>query len=396
MRNIDRQVGRPITYLLSLFSRSEDVLPQEDIRTILVSKYFGIGSIILSTPLLQSLRERFADAKICFVTFRQNAELLTLFPFIDEVIIIRDDSLFHFVVDTIKTVLRFRFRSMVDLFIDMEFFSHYSSIVAWLTGSRFRVGFHTSLLPRGRLLTHRVAFNPHRYITEAFHALGQKIGAMKGYPLYKPDMSSAYVRNVSEWLNSRGLRERGYVVVNTRSSDHLGELKQWPADRWTSLISHIVESLGLPVILTGIKKDRSDLEHIIKPLPDHIRGYVHNTAGEFSLGEFLALLQRSKFLITIDSGPLHLSQSLGVPCVALFGPETPVLYGPRRKHDRTIYMDLYCSPCCNVLEGKKAVCTNLFYNQCMRSIEVDMVRQEVFSLYKELEKQNDAHMSHLQ
>lgn len=385
MRKIDRQVGRLLTYPLSLFSRSGSILPKKDIRTIVVSKYFGIGSITLSTPLLQSLRDRFPDAKILFLTFCQNAELLVLFPFIDQVIIIRDESLLRFIVDTVKTILRLRFHSRVDLFIDMEFFSHYSSIMAWLSGSKFRVGFHTSLLPRGRLLTHRVAFNPHRYITEAFNALGQKIGAMKEFPLYEPRISDVYVRRVSEWLNDRGLENQKYIVINTRSSDHLGELKQWPVGKWSGLAAEILKSLGLPMILTGIKKDRDDLEQIIKPLPDYMRGHIHNSAGEFSLGEFLALLQRSKFLITIDSGPLHLSQSLGVSCVALFGPETPVVYGPRRRYDRTVSLDLYCSPCCNILEGKKAVCTNPFYNQCMRGIEVETVLREVIVLNSELE-----------
>lgn len=386
MRKIDRQVGRPITYVLSLFSKGGDMLPRRDIRTILVSKYFGIGSITLSTPLLQSLRERFPDAKILFVTFRQNAELLKLFPFIDEVIIIRNDTLFHFIVDTIKTILRFRFHSRVDLFIDMEFFSHYSSLVAWLSGSRFRVGFHTSLLPRGRLLTHRVAFNPHRYITEAFHALGQKIGAMKEYPIYRPDVEAAYAGNVSAWLQDKGMSGGGYVIINAFGTDHLGELKQWPADKWSELIVRIVDFLNLTVVLTGVRRNHADIEAIVSLLPANVRRHVFNTAGEFGLGTFLALLEMSRFLITIDSGPLHLAQSLGVPCVALFGPETPVLYGPRMVFDRTVYMDLYCSPCCNILEGKYAECTNPVYNQCMRDIGVEKVWREVTDLNERLSK----------
>jgi len=388
MRKVDRQLGRPVTYLLSLLVKGRDTLPGEDVQTIVVSKYFGIGSITLSTPLLQSLKKRFPDARIIFVTFQQNAELLKLFPFIDEVITIRNDTMFQFIASTAKTLFLFRFRSKIDLFIDMEFFSHYSSLMAWLSGTRYSVGFHTSLLPRGRLLTHRVAFNPHRYITEAFHALGQKIGTQKEYPLYKPNINSNYIHRVSEWLRDKKLRKHEYVVVNTHGTDHLGKLKQWPPEKWTELITRIVKTLKIPIIMTGIKKDYSDIENVINPLPAQISTFVYNTAGEFSLGEFLALLGMSKFLITIDSGPLHLSQSFGVPCVVLFGPETPILYGPRKEYDRTIYMNLYCSPCCNVLEGKKAECTNPFYNYCMRGIEVEKVWCEVADLNKYIEEKN--------
>lgn len=387
MRRIDRQLGRPITYLLSLFVKSRDTLPRGDIHTIVVSKYFGIGSITLSTPLLQSLKKRFPDARILFLTFQQNAELLKLFPFIDEVITIKNDKMSNFIIDTIKTLFLFKFKSEIDLFIDMEFFSHYSSLIACLTGSKYRVGFHTSLLPRGKLLTHRVAFNPHRYITEAFRALGQKIGAQKEYPLYKPNINSNYIRRVSEWLKDKELRKHEYVVVNTYGTDHLGTLKQWPPSKWTELITQIVEILKLPVILTGIKKDYTDIEKIVNPLPARIKKSVYNIVGELGLGEFLALLELSRFLITIDSGPLHLAQSIGVPCIALFGPETPVLYGPQTKYDRTVYLNLYCSPCCNVLEGKKAECTNEIFNQCMKNIEVEQVWKEVVELNGALEVQ---------
>jgi ADP-heptose:LPS heptosyltransferase len=267
----------------------------------------------------------------------------------------------------------------------MEFFSHYSSLMALFSGSRCRVGFHTTLVPRGRLLTHRVPFNPHRYITEAFQALGQKIGAQKEYPLFSLAMDETHVRHISGWINDRRLRSGGYVVVNTHGSDHLGELKHWPSPKWSALIALIVESLELPVILTGVKVNRDDIEEVRRRLPGSVRDSVYNTAGDLSLRDFLALLRMSRFLITIDSGPLHLSQCLGVPSVALFGPETPVLYGPRGIGNRTVYQGLYCSPCCNVLEGKKAECTNTVFNECMTGIEVDRVWCEVVDLHRSLE-----------
>ena len=380
MRKIDRHVGRPLVYFLSFFIRNRDMLPECDIKTIVVAKYFGIGSITLSTPLLQAIRERFPSAQIVFLTFNNNTELLKLFPFISEVISIRNDTLSHFIYDTLKAIMKLRMESKPEIFLDIEFFSHYSSLMAWLSGARSRVGFHTSLLPRGRILTHRVSFNSHRYITEAFSALGQKIGANKEFGLFKPVLDMSYRDAVSDWLRHIGIVKDQYIVINTRSTDHLGELKKWPDDKWASLITKIVFSLRFPIILTGLRGDRSAVDQVRALLPDSVFTVVHNTAGEFSLGEFLAVLQMSRFLITIDSGPLHLSQMLDVPCIALFGPETPVLYGPRRKFDRTVYANLYCSPCCNVLEGKQAECTNPHYKECMESIDINNVWSEILIL----------------
>lgn len=385
MRKVDRHVGRIFSYPLSLFVRKRNTMPEKDIRNIVVSKYFGIGSIALSTPLLQSLRQRFPDAKIFFLTFPQNEPLLKLFPFIDKVISVRNDSFIHLMADTVRTIFLFRFRSTPELFIDMEFFSHYSALITWLSGSKFRVGFHTPILPRGNLLTHRVAFNPHRYITEAFHALGQKIGTEEEYPLYKPELDASFVAAVSGWMEVLGLNRGQYIVISTESSDHLGDLKKWEEGKWSEIVKRIVEFLNLAVVLTGVRGSDAQIERIIAPLDRAVRKSTHNTAGVFSLGEFLALIRMSKLLITIDSGPVHLAESLGIPCVALFGPETPVMYGPRGGKSRVVYRGLYCSPCCNILEGKKADCTNDTYKKCMKDIEIDHVWDEVLSLSSELE-----------
>ena len=44
--------------------------------------------------------------------------------------------------------------------------------------------------------------------------------------------------------------------------------------------------------------------------------------------EFLALLQHADVFVSNDSGPVHFASGYRTPTVALFGPETPVLYRP--------------------------------------------------------------------
>ena len=388
MRWIDQHVGSIIATPLSLFIKSSETLPDKSIKNIVVSKYFGLGSITLSTPLLQSIRARFPHAKIHFLTFRENAGLLELYPFIDEVIAIRQDSIPHFITDTLGIIFRL-LRKKIDLFIDVEFFSHYSALIALMTGSRYRVGFHSSLLPRGKLLTHRVRFNPQRYITEAFSELGRNIGAKKEFPLYEPDLEANHDR-ILEWLSGHGVKEYEFIAINTKGSDLLGVLNQWPDKKWRELITRIVREKKLNVILTGVKSDRRDINKIIKPLPPEIKGSVFNSAGEFNFHEFLSVIHGAKLLITVDSGPLHLAQSLGIPCVAMFGPDNPVLYGPRGEMNRTEYLGLYCSPCYNVLEGKRAECKNKDYNICMKKIDVDSVWNDFVDLLDQLKKNGSA------
>ena len=83
-------------------------------------------------------------------------------------------------------------------------------------------------------------------------------------------------------------------------------------------------------------------------------------AGEISLEELIALLSLADVVVSNDSGPLHLAAAVGASTVSMFGPETPVLYGPLRSRPSQIhkvhYQRLPCSPCMNVHDNKMLSC----------------------------------------
>jgi ADP-heptose:LPS heptosyltransferase len=67
---------------------------------------------------------------------------------------------------------------------------------------------------------------------------------------------------------------------------------------------------------------------------------------------------------------MHIAGAVGTPVVALFGPESPVLYGPPGDA-RVMYKSLSCSPCLTVYNAKQFVCP--FNARCMKEIGVEEV-----------------------
>ena len=53
-----------------------------------------------------------------------------------------------------------------------------------------------------------------------------------------------------------------------------------------------------------------------------------NLTGNTSLMSLPALVQRASWIISNDSGPMHLAAALGVPVIGIFGPTDPRLFGP--------------------------------------------------------------------
>jgi ADP-heptose:LPS heptosyltransferase len=76
---------------------------------------------------------------------------------------------------------------------------------------------------------------------------------------------------------------------------------------------------------------------------------------------------------------MHLAAAIGAPTLGLFGPETPVMYGPLGLRARALYRPPACSPCINVHDNKVASC---IYGepQCLMSISVDEVHESARAL----------------
>lgn len=101
--------------------------------------------------------------------------------------------------------------------------------------------------------------------------------------------------------------------------------KMWRADAWAEL-SHWLRSQGLRVVLTGgAKTEEADyIQHLMPSLPvDTV-----NIAGKVSLGGVAYLLSKARGYVGPDTSVTHMAAALGIPVVALFGPSNPVKWGP--------------------------------------------------------------------
>jgi heptosyltransferase-1 len=57
-------------------------------------------------------------------------------------------------------------------------------------------------------------------------------------------------------------------------------------------------------------------------------GITAPIAIPLDLGPLMALLRHAKFVVSADTGPLHLAAALRTPTVGLFGPTDPARNGP--------------------------------------------------------------------
>ena len=380
---IDLYAGNPVCYLLSKLDKIVKFFakPKGPVKEILVMKYFGIGSILLSAPMFRALREAFPEAKITFITFYNNREMCERLQLADKYLFLRKNNIYIFIGSLLKILFKFS-RHRFDIAIDMEFFSKFSSILTYFSLAGKRVGFYIKNEPRTLLYTHPISFNYYKHITQIFLALVQEVGAStKDMNLSRIKIYNVEKDFVGQFIRDHKIEKTKKIIINVNVGDMCLE-RRWPKDYFVSFINSLSKYPDFSFIFIGSKEDVAYVQTIIDSL-DKKEGVI-NLAGKTSLGQLLTLFEACDLFITSDSGPLHLAELSTIKTISFFGPETPVLYGPRGNNHAVFYKGLYCSPCLNVYNVKTAMYGNKRCfegsNRCMHAISVGEVLERVRQL----------------
>src|SRR5262249_28720079 len=140
MRWIDRWVGVPLVAVLVGLHRLWWLIAPprrpETIRRIAFLGLSELGSKIIADPAVRRARDLFRGAELFYVIFAGNRGSLGMLGTIDSqrVLTIREDDVLGFILDSLAVVRRLR-RRRIDVVVDLELFSRYTSILSLLSGA---------------------------------------------------------------------------------------------------------------------------------------------------------------------------------------------------------------------------------------------------------------------
>jgi heptosyltransferase II len=325
---------------------------------ILVLKPSGLGDVLMTTPLLGTLRAAYPDARIDYAVGERARHGVITNPDIDEVLTLFDADapsmtrLFR----AIRAAARLRWRRYDLAFVPDR--RRITAAVAYLAGVPRRFG----IAGGGRTVffTNAVADEPGGHDVDVYLTLAQAAG-LRGHITHEMKYlptQGALVEAV-QLLKSRGFDELPFRVAlfpglgdgASRPFDH----KRWPPERYAILANQIVERHGGGVILLG---DASERELNFR-ISNDIGGPVLDLTGSVDLDSMAAVMQLCDAVISNDSAPMHLAVSVGTPTVGIFGPTAARNSGPYGALHRAVQSHIYCGPCARIggpMEGCGAAC----------------------------------------
>jgi heptosyltransferase-3 len=330
---------------------------------ILVIALRRLGDVLLSTPLIRSIRNAWPEARIDALVFAETAGILHGNPDIDRLLSMPSAP-----------------TTMQSLSLAGKLLRRYDLAVSTQSGDRptwFSIlAGKASVAPvedrrsgrTKRLFLQRWApYDPDAHRVEAMLQIADALGIQRASEVVPPGPPKSSLRRIND-----------YAVVH---ASPFFIYKRWTAEGWRAVAAKLA-STRLTVIATGGSgpSERRYLDEVWSGTN------VLRCDGQFDWCQLSAVLAGARIFVGPDTSVTHLAAATGCPTLALYGPTDPRLWGPwpkgglskpwaaasgcQRRENVWLLQHVYpCSPC--QLEGCERRLAS--ESQCLTQLTPDIV-----------------------
>lgn len=293
-------------------------------QKILIIQTAFIGDTILATSVAEELHTVFPNAQIVLLIKKGYEELFHQHPFLT--IWTHDKSKkYSSLFSLIKKIRQEKFDAVINLH---RYFS--SNLLTVLSGASYKSGFQSFL---SIFFSHSVrhSFQKNLHEIHRYHQLTEPLSQQS--TVYLPKL---YPPN---HLPESFCTNKKYVCLFPGS---VWATKQLPPARWLELIQYFSDDTE--IYLCGSVQDKTLCAYLSVQSG---RNNVRNIAGEYTLLEMAAIMQKAQRVYVNDSAPLHIASALNIPVTAFFcSTVTDFGFYPLSTDSQVLEVkDLKCRPC---------------------------------------------------
>ena len=255
-----------------------------------------IGDAVLSTSILNYIKNRFPNSYFYIATGKTPAPLFKNFQNVKKIFILEKK---FFKIHWLELWLQTFFNKW-DIVVDLR-----GSIISYLL------------------------FNNQKYVYKSInkniHRLDELALLMK--TKYLPLPSIPILKKDTKKISKDFLKLKNFIAIGASAN---WPAKIWPSKNFVKLIKMLLKERKLgkkkSIVFFGSSKDLKNIKKITK----HLKKFrVRNLCGKLNLIQVAAHLNKCEIFVGNDSGLMHIASAVGVPTLGLFGPSLASRYAPK-------------------------------------------------------------------
>ena len=331
----------------------------------LIIRFSSIGDIVLTTPVVRCLSKQVPDAEVHYLTKKGFAAIVENNPYLHKI---------HYLADDFELTIAALKEEKYDYIIDLH------NNVRTLRVKRAlkvpAIAFRKLNLQKWLLTAIKINLLPDLHIVDRYLETVAQFGVKNdgaGLDYFIPENDRVKETDIP------ASHLAGYIAIVIGATYNT---KKLPVEK----LKHLCALVDHPIILLGGKDDRENGE-LIASVDRH---RIYNACGKFNINESADLVRRSKFVISHDTGLMHIATALKKQVISIWGNTVPSFgmypyYGDaypksanqaqpvRPLFDIVEVKGLYCRPCSKIGYQK----CPLAHFKCMNKIDLNQVNMLV-------------------
>ncbi len=299
-------------------------------RRILIIKFLHIGDVLLTAPLITTLKQAHSDNYVAIAVKPGTEAVIRNHPDLDAIYTLPEKQASESSISYLFRYLRWVFKIRRDHFdtaINTTKGDH-GILLSFLSGASTRISMVQSAEKekkwRLRLLTHPVPpIIGHTHAVLRNLNLARPITDRLNYTV-QLRFERQQLDEVQQLLQSSGYHAGSVLIHLHPTSRWL--FKCWKDEYMATVIDWLQTTPKATVVLTSAPSE-GELS-IINRILTLCRTEPINLAGKLSLPQLAAISSISDLFFGVDSAPMHIAAAQETPTVALFGPSRGYEWGP--------------------------------------------------------------------
>lgn len=332
------------------------------VKNILIARTDRIGDIVLTLPLAGLIKKHYPECKVSFLVRDYTRSILNYHPFIDEIIILKEENKKVNLLDNLKIISSKKYDTCI--VVNPTFII---SLIMFLSRIETRIGTGFrwySFLFNTKVYTHRKYAEKHEL--EFNIELLQKIGIVEvvneNNVKYNLKVDDESLKKLDDKLKNEKINfDKQLIIIHPGSG---GSSIDLPLHKFAELVKKISEDNN-QIIITGNEKEKLICNQLV------VSDGIKNLAGKLNLSELIALISGCDLFISNSTGPIHIAAALGKFTVGFY-PKiiscSKERWAPYTNKKLVYVPQIECENC------TREQCEKL---NCMESIDINKVYSDI-------------------